>query len=195
MATTTLTGKKVAFLATDGVEQVELDEPWRAITSAGATAELISVHGGRIQMFQHLDRGGMRPVNETVDRADPNDYDALVLPGGVVNADAIRLSDRAVRFVRQFATDGKPIGVICHGAWILADADVVRDRTMTSWPSLATDLRNAGATWVDEPVVTDQGIVSSRKPDDLRQFCPRVIEEIGEGVHRERARAGRGVAS
>ncbi|NUT06690.1 MAG: type 1 glutamine amidotransferase [Hamadaea sp.] len=182
----TLTGKRVAFVATDGVEQVELDQPWEAIQAAGATPELVSLHDGEIQAFQHHDKGATRRVDRTLDQADPGQYDALVLPGGVINGDTVRTDPKAVEFVKQFFTDGKPIGVICHGGWVLADADVVKGRKMTSWPSLQTDLRNAGANWVDERVVTDKGLVSSRKPDDLPAFSAKLVEEIGEGIHRNR---------
>jgi protease I len=176
-------GKRVAFLATDGVEQVELDRPWQAVTEAGGQPELVSLASGEIQAFNHLDKGDTKPVDKVVDDADPDSYDALVLPGGVANGDFVRADERAVRFVRRFAEAGKPIAVICHGGWVLAEADVVRGKTMTSWPSLKTDLRNAGATWVDQEVVTDNGLVSSRKPDDLDAFCAKAVEEIAEGVH------------
>jgi protease I len=176
-------GKRVAFLATDGVEQVELDRPWQAVTEAGGRPELVSLEAGEIQAFNHLDKGDTRQVDTVIDEADASSYDALVLPGGVANGDFVRADERAVRFVREFAEAGKPIAVICHGGWVLAEADVVRGKTMTSWPSLKTDLRNAGATWVDQEVVTDNGLVSSRKPDDLDAFCAKAVEEIAEGVH------------
>lgn len=177
-------GSRVAFLATDGVEQVELDQPWQAVVEAGGTPELVSLHGGTIQAFRHLDHGDKKRVDVAIDDAAVSDYDALVLPGGVVNGDFIRADRRAVEFVREAVTSGLPTGVICHGGWVLAEADVARGRTLTSWPSLQTDLRNAGATWVDEEVVVDNGLVSSRKPDDLPAFCAKLVEEIGEGVHR-----------
>jgi deglycase len=176
-------GKKVAFLATDGVEQVELDRPWQAVADAGGQPELVSLDSGDIQAFNHLDKSDKKHVDTSVDDADADSYDALVLPGGVVNGDFVRSDERAVRFVRQFADAGKPIAVICHGGWVLAEADIVRGKTMTSWPSLKTDLRNAGATWVDKEVVTDNGLVSSRKPDDLDAFCAKLVEEVAEGVH------------
>jgi len=178
-----IAGKRVAFLATDGVEQVELDRPWQAITDAGGRPELVSLEAGEIQAFNHLDKGDRRSVDQTVADVDHSSFDALVLPGGVANGDFVRADDRAVQFVKGFAEAGKPIAVICHGGWVLAEADVVRGKTMTSWPSLRTDLRNAGATWVDKEVVTDQGLVSSRNPDDLDAFCAKAVEEIAEGVH------------
>lgn len=176
-------GKRVAFLATDGVEQVELDRPWQAVEEAGGRPELVSLQPGEIQGFNHLDKGDRKRVDTVIDDARPDAYDALVLPGGVANGDFVRDDERAVRFVKEFVLSGKPVAVICHGGWVLAEADVVRGRTMTSWPSLKTDLRNAGATWVDKEVVTDQGLVSSRNPDDLDAFCAKALEEIAEGVH------------
>lgn len=175
-------GKRVAFLATDGVEQVELDRPWQAVTDAGGQPELVSLATGDIQAFNHLDKGDKKHVDRSLDDASADSYDALVLPGGVANGDFIRADERAARFVRAFVDAGKPISVICHGGWVLIEADAVRGRTMTSWPSLRTDLRNAGATWVDEEVVVDNGLVSSRKPDDLDAFCAKAIEEIAEGA-------------
>jgi deglycase len=176
-------GKKVAFLATDGVEQVELDRPWQAVTDAGGQPELLSLSDGEIQAFNHLDKGDRRTVDATVADADPARYDALVLPGGVANGDFVRGDLAAVRFVKSIVDAGKPVAVICHGGWVLAEADVVRGKKMTSWPTLRTDLRNAGAEWVDAEVVTDNGLVSSRKPDDLDAFCAKTVEEIAEGVH------------
>jgi protease I len=176
-------GKKVAFLATDGVEQVELDRPWRAVRDAGGRPELVSMKSGAIQGFNHLDKADRRKVDTTLDDAQAEDYDALVLPGGVANGDFVRSDRRAVEFVRGFFDAGKPVSVICHGGWVLIEAGVVRGRRMTSWPSLRTDLTCAGAEWVDEEVVVDNGLVSSRKPDDLPAFCAKVIEEIAEGRH------------
>lgn len=179
-----LKGKRVAFLmANEGVEQVELTEPLEAVREAGAEAELIAPEAGAIQGFNHLDKGDTFTADEAVGDADAEQFDALVLPGGVANPDQLRTKPEAVRFVRAFFEAGKPVGVICHGPWTLVEADVVRGRTLTSWPSLQTDLRNAGAEWVDEEVHVDQGLVSSRKPDDLEAFCAKVVEEIAEGVH------------
>ncbi|MDX6569277.1 MAG: protease [Gaiellales bacterium] len=179
----TLEGRKVAILATDGVEQVEFTTPRDALKEAGAQVEILSITSGPIQAFQHLDKGDTFPVDLQVADAHAADYDALVLPGGVANPDFLRTDDDAVAFVHEFFEQGKPVGVICHGPWTLIEADVVRGRTLASWPSLKTDLRNAGATWVDREVVVDQGLVTSRKPDDLPAFCSKLVEEIAEGAH------------
>src|SRR3954464_11951642 len=184
-----LKGKKVAFLAAEGVEQVELTEPWKAVEQAGGSPELVSVEAGEVQAFNHLDKGDTFPVDKTAKDADASDYDGLVLPGGVANPDFLRTDEDAVRFVRDFFEQAKPVGVICHGPWTLIEADVVKGRTLTSWPSLQTDLRNAGANWVDEEVVVDEGLVSSRNPDDLPAFCAKLVEEIAEGEHAEQARS------
>ncbi|WP_217914964.1 type 1 glutamine amidotransferase domain-containing protein [Miltoncostaea marina] len=179
--------RRVAILATHGVEQVELDEPRRALEEAGATVALVAPEGGAIQAFNHLDRGDERPVDLTLDEGKAEDFDALVLPGGVANPDFLRTDERATRFVRDFFALEKPVGVICHGPWTLIEAGVVRGRTLTSWPSLRTDLENAGANWVDEEVVVDAGLVSSRKPDDLPAFCAKIVEEFAEGRHSRQA--------
>jgi protease I len=186
-----LDGKTIAFLATEGVEQVELTDPWQAVLDAGGTPELISLEPGVVQAFNHLDKADTFPVDHTAADADAGRYDGLVLPGGVANPDFLRADRDAVAFVRGFFDQGKPVAAICHGPWTLIDAEVVRGRTLTSWPSLRTDLRNAGATWVDEQVHVDQGLVSSRKPDDLPAFCEKLVEEFAEGVHEgQRPRAG-----
>nr|WP_083934005.1 type 1 glutamine amidotransferase domain-containing protein [Sciscionella marina] len=180
--TAALTGKRVAFLtATEGVEQVELVEPWRAVTQCGGTAELLSVPGahGQVQAFHHLDKADTFAVDNTVDEVEPQAYDALVLPGGVANPDALRMDDTAVAFVREFFDRAIPVAAICHAPWVLAEADVVRGRRLTSWPSLCTDLRNAGATWVDEEAVLDGFLLTSRKPDDLPVFSTRLIDLVG----------------
>jgi protease I len=174
-----LRGKRIAFLATDGVEQVELTEPWDAIAGAGARCELIAPKPGPIQGFEHHDRGRTFPVHRTVSEAQPSEYDGLVLPGGVINPDRLRMDEGAVRFVRGFFDQGTPVAAICHGPWMLVEADVVRGRTLTSWPSLRTDLRNAGGTWVDEQVVTDGSLVTSRKPGDLPAFTKSSVEVFG----------------
>ena len=179
-----LQGKRIAFLvAPEGVEQVELTEPWEAVLREGATAELVSTEDGEIQAFNHLDKGDTFKVDRTVDDVSPSDYDGLVLPGGVANPDSLRMDEDAVAFARGFFEQAKPVGVICHGPWTLVEADVVRGRKITSWPSVKTDIRNAGGNWVDEEVVVDEGLVSSRKPDDLPAFCAKLVEEFCEGVH------------
>ena len=182
-----LQGKKIAFLAADGVEQIELVEPWKAVEQAGGEPELLSIQPGKIQGFEHLDKGEEFPVDKHVSQGDPDEYDGLVLPGGVVNADVLRMDEDAVRFVKSFFETGKPVGVICHGPWALVEAGVVKGRKITSWPSLQTDIRNAGGNWVDEEVVVDAGLVSSRKPDDLPAFCAKIVEEFAEGTHEEQA--------
>jgi protease I len=178
-----LDGKKIAILATDGVEQVELTEPRKAIEDAGAKTELVSLEAGEILGFNHLDHGDKLKVDKTVDEARVDDYDGLVVPGGVANGDFLRADERAVRFVADFAEAHKPIASICHGPWVLVEAGIVDGRTVTSWPSLQTDVRNAGGTWVDEEVHVDQGLVTSRKPDDIPAFSVKAIEEFAEGAH------------
>jgi protease I len=184
---------KIAFLATDMVEQVELTEPWKTVEGQGWTPELVSLQEGEIQGFDHYDKADTFRVDRTVEEASADDYDALVLPGGVGNPDELRSDENAVAFVRGFFEQSKPVAVICHGPWTLVEAGVVRDRRLTSWPSLQTDIRNAGGTWVDEEVVVDRGLVSSRRPDDLPAFCARLVEEFREGRH-EGQRAGAGDA-
>jgi len=185
-----LDGKRVAFFAApEGVEQVELTTPWDRLDAEGATLDMVSLEPGQIQMVHHLDRGDTFTVDRTVEEADAAEYDALVLPGGVANPDRARMDPRAVAFVRAFFEAGKPVAAICHAPWLLVEADVVRDRTVTSWPSLRTDLQNAGATWVDQEVVVDTGLVTSRKPDDLDAFCAKAIEEIAEGEHDRQQRS------
>lgn len=182
-----LQGKRVAFLATDMVEQVELTEPWNAVEEAGATPELVSLEEGRIQGFNHYDKADTFAVDHTVEEARADDYDALVIPGGVGNPDTLRMNENAVELVREFFRQGKPVGVICHGPWMLVEAGVVRGRKVTSWPSLQTDIRNAGGEWVDEQVVVDDGLVTSRKPDDLPAFSAKIVEELAEGRHQGQA--------
>jgi deglycase len=184
-----LKGKRIAFLiANEGVEQIELTEPWKAAEDAGGEPELIAPEPGKAQAFNHLDKADTFPVDKTVAEADPSDYDGLVLPGGVANPDILRTNEQAVSFTRSFFEAGKPVAAICHGPWTLVEADVVRGRTLTSWPSVKTDIRNAGGTWVDEKVHVDNGLVTSRKPDDLEAFCAKLVEELAEGRH-EKQRA------
>jgi protease I len=179
-----LQGKRIAFVtANEGVEQVELTEPLEAIRAAGAEADILAPEEGEVQAFNHLDKGERFPVDRAVGDADAAEYDGLVLPGGVANPDLLRTKPEAVEFVRAFFEAGKPVGAICHGPWTLIEAGVVGGRTLTSWPSLQTDLRNAGAEWVDEEVHVDQGLVTSRKPDDLDAFNAKIVEEFAEGVH------------
>ncbi|HVX39462.1 MAG TPA: type 1 glutamine amidotransferase domain-containing protein [Gemmatimonadaceae bacterium] len=178
-----LSGKRVAILATDGVEQVELTEPRQALKDAGAHPVVVAPKSGSIKAWQHDHWGDEIEVDLPLDQAKADDFEALMLPGGVMNPDHLRQNKRAVQFVREFFDAGKPIAAICHGPWMLVEADAVRGRTLTSWPSLQTDIRNAGGDWVDREVVTDMGIVTSRKPDDIPAFNRKMSEVFGEGVH------------
>ena len=184
MADAILAGKRIAVLATDGFEQVELTRPVEALRAAGAKVEIVAPKAGSIQGFNHHDKGDQTPVDRVLSQANAEAYDGLVLPGGVINPDALRLDDTAIAFVRAFLDASKPIAAICHGPWTLIEAGGVQGRRMTSWPSLRTDLTNAGANWVDEEVVVDNGLVTSRKPDDLPTFCDKMIEEFAEGRHK-----------
>jgi len=184
-----LKGKRVAFLFTDGAEQAEVTEPLEAVRKAGADVDIVSLEKGEIEMWKHFDRGDKITAEVAVAEADPSDYDGLVLPGGVANPDQLRLNKDAVKFVRAFFEQDKPAGVICHGPWMLVETGVAKGRKVTSWPSLQTDLRNAGADWVDEEVVVDNGLVTSRKPDDLPAFCAKIVEEFAEGKHKQRVAA------
>jgi len=179
-----LNGLRVAILtANEGVEQVELTEPLKALKDAGAEVDLIAPETGEIQALNHLDKADTFSVDHSVGEVSAGDYAALVLPGGVANPDNLRTHEKAVALVRSFFDEGKPVAAICHAPWTLIEADVVRDRTLTSWPSLQTDIRNAGGNWVDEEVVVDEGFVTSRNPDDLEAFCAKMVEEIAEGQH------------
>ena len=190
-----LSGKRIAFLvANEGIEQVELTEPWKAVQDAGGTPELIAPEAGEAQAFNHLDKADTFKVDRTVGEANASEYDGLVLPGGVANPDNLRMHEDAVAFVRSFFEQAKPVGVICHGPWTLVEAGVLNGRTITSWPSLRTDIGNAGGKWVDEEVVVDEGLVSSRNPDDLPAFCAKLVEELCEGQH-EGQRQSVGAAS
>jgi len=184
-----LHGKKVAFLAADAYEESELKKPWQALQEAGAEVKLVSLEEGEITALneQEFKAGATHPVDLTVEEANAADFDALVLPGGVMNPDKLRLDENAVHFARQFFEQGKPVGAICHGPWTLVEAGVVRGRTLTSYPSIQTDIRNAGGNWVDEEVHVDQGLVTSRKPDDIPAFNEKLIEEIAEGRHEQQA--------
>ncbi len=178
-----ISGKKVAILATDGFEQSELLEPKRALEEAGAQTTVVSLKAGQIKGWNETDWGQSVNVDRTVGECSSDEFDALMLPGGVMNPDKLRTDEDAVSFVEGFFEEGKPVGAICHGPWMLAEADVLEGRTVTSWPSLKTDLENAGAHWVDQEVVTDEGLVTSRKPSDIPAFNRKLIEEIGEGAH------------
>lgn len=182
-----LRGRRVAVLAADGVEQVELEKPRKAVEDAGAQVSLVSIDDGEIQaMNGDIDKGGKFSVDHKVSEVSADQFDALILPGGTINPDKLRLDADAVAFVRNFVNSGKPVAAICHGPWTLVEADVVRGRTVTSYPSIRTDLRNAGATVIDEEVVTDQGLVTSRNPDDLPAFCAKLLEEFAQGDSTQR---------
>jgi protease I len=188
MADTQLQGKRVAIIAADMVEQVELVEPRKALEAAGAKTELLSIKPGTIQGFNHFDKADEHKVDKLVEEADASDYDALLIPGGVGNPDQLRADENVVQFTRDFFEQGKPVAAICHGPWVLVEAGAVKGRKLTSWPSLQTDIRNAGGNWVDERVVVDEGLVTSRKPDDIPAFNSKMVEEFAEGIHaRQRA--------
>jgi protease I len=185
-----LAGKKIAFLvANEGIEQVELTKPWEAARQAGAETVLVAPKPGKAQAFNHLDKADTFPVDLTVDKANADEFDGLMLPGGVANPDQLRMIPKAVAFVRAFFDANKPVAAICHAPWTLVEADVVKGRSMTSWPSLKTDIRNAGGKWVDEEVHVENGLVTSRKPDDLPAFCRKMIEEFKEGKQGKRSAA------
>ncbi|HZP72955.1 MAG TPA: type 1 glutamine amidotransferase domain-containing protein [Gaiellaceae bacterium] len=192
MASGKLQGKRVAIIAADMVEQVELVEPRKALDEAGAQTDLISLKPGEIQGFNHFDKADKLKVDRTIEEVDASEYDALLIPGGVGNPDQLRGDENVVAFVHDFFEAGKPVAAICHGPWVLVEAGVVRDRKVTSWPTLQTDIRNAGGNWVDEEVVVDQGLVTSRKPDDIPAFNKKMVEEFCEGKHtgqREKTKA------
>jgi protease I len=184
-----LDGKKIAFLQTDGVEQVELDKPLEAIRDEGAETTLVTIDEKKFQAFNHLDKSDTYEADMLASDAKAEDFDGLVLPGGVANPDFLRADEDAVRFVREFFEQSKPVAAICHGPWTLVEADVLKDRTVTSWPSLKTDIRNAGGNWVDEEVHVDEGLVTSRNPDDIPAFTEKAIEEFCEGEHDEQSRS------
>jgi deglycase len=194
MTNATLKGKKIAIIAADMVEQVELVEPRKALEAAGAETELISMKPGTIQGFDHFDKADEHKVDRTIEEADAAEYDGLMIPGGVGNPDLMRGDENMVRFTRDFFEQGKPVAAICHAPWMLVEAGMARGRTLTSWPTLQTDIRNAGGDWVDKEVVVDSGLVTSRKPDDIPAFSAKMIEEFAEGEHaaqREKASAAR----
>ena len=180
-----LKGKKIAFLFTEGAEQVEVTEPLKAVKDAGADVDIVSLEKGEIEMWNHFDKGDKITADKAVSDADASDYDGLVLPGGVANPDQLRADDDAVNFVRDFFEQNKPVGSICHGPWLLVESGAAKGRKVTSFPSVKTDLTNAGAEWVDEEVVVDNGLVTSRNPDDLPAFCEKIVEEFCEGKHEQ----------
>ena len=179
-----LDGKKVAILVTDGFEQVEMTKPREALNEAGAETKIVSLKPGKIQGMHHADKGDKFDVDLTLDEARPEEFDALMIPGGLMNPDALRSNDDALEFTRHFFREGKPVAAICHGPWVLIDAGVVRGRTLTSWPAIKTDVKNAGGKWVNEQVVVDNGLVTSRQPDDIPAFNKKMIEEFCEGRHK-----------
>ena len=184
-----LDGKKVAILVTDGFEQVEMTKPREALDEAGAETKIVSLNPGKIQGMHHADNGDKFDVDLTLDEARPEEFDALLIPGGLMNPDALRSNDDALEFTRHFFREGKPVAAICHGPWVLIDAGVVRGRTLTSWPAIKTDVNNAGGKWINEEVVVDNGLVTSRKPDDIPAFNKKMIEEFCEGRHEAMATA------
>jgi len=184
-----LDGKKVAILVTDGFEQVEMTKPRQALDEAGAETKIVSLKSGKIQGMNHADKGDKFDVDLTLDEARPEEFDALLIPGGLMNPDALRSNDEALEFTRHFFREGKPVAAICHGPWVLIDAGVVRGRTLTSWPAIKNDVKNAGGKWVNEEVVVDNGLVTSRKPDDIPAFNKKMIEEFCEGRHEAMATA------
>ena len=179
----TLSGKKIAILVADGFEQVEMTKPREALDEAGAETKIVSPKSGQIQGMHHADKGEKFDVDLTLDEARPEDFDALMIPGGLMNPDQLRSTPEALEFTRHFFREGKPVAAICHGPWVLIDAGAVRGRTLTSWPAIKTDVRNAGGNWVNEEVVVDNGLVTSRKPDDIPVFNKKMIEEFCEGKH------------
>ncbi len=184
-----LKNKTIAFLATDGFEQIELTRPWKDIKDAGAKVVLISLEKDKIQGFNHFEKGDKFNVDQTIDNANASEFDGLVLPGGVHNPDTLRMNKSAIAFIKDFFKQHKPVAAICHGPWTLIEADVINGRTLTSWPSLKTDITNAGGKWVDKEVVCDTGLVTSRNPDDLDAFCKKAIEEFCEGKHKQQKAA------
>jgi protease I len=186
-----LAGKKVAILVTDGFEQVEMTKPRAALDAEGAETKIVSIKSGQIQGMHHADKGDKFDVDITLDDVHPEDFDALMIPGGLMNPDTLRSTPPAVEFTRHFFEEGKPVAAICHAPWVLIDAEVVRGRTLTSWPAIKTDVKNAGGNWVDKEVVVDNGLVTSRKPDDIPAFNKKMIEEFCEGRHAEMAGASR----
>ena len=185
-----LDGKKVAILVADGFEQVEMTKPREALNEAGAETKIVSLKSGKIQGMHHVDKGDKFDVDLTLDKARRVDFDALLIPGGLMNPDALRSNEDALEFARHFFDEGKPVAAVCHGPQVLISAGLVRGRTMTSWPAIGSDMRNAGANWVNEEVVVDNGLVTSRKPDDIPAFNKKMIEEFSEGRHKAMATAG-----